>query len=131
MTSLPHFAPHLSPTTYEPPPHRPAYLKGFLWFIFSGAASLSAFVLPVHLWALIQGYEPKNLFFGMLPIGALYFIVVLEAALYHGLYRTKTILFDLGCIRYSRLIDIIAALLFAVFSLLLVAAVLLSSLSAR
>ena len=74
---------------------KPAFVSGFLWVTFSGTAMLSAFVLPVHIWALQAGYAPKleNFFF----LG--YFFIVFACALYHGLYRTKTVLFDLGLIR--------------------------------
>lgn len=72
----------------------PAYFKGFLWFIFSGTAMLSAFILSVHIWALMNGYSMKldSLFF------KIYFSVLFFSALYHGLYRTKTILKDLKII---------------------------------
>ena len=33
-------------------------MKALLWFIFSGTATVSAFILPVHLWALLAGFEP-------------------------------------------------------------------------
>lgn len=74
--------------------NKPAFLKGFLWFLFSGTAMLSAFILPVHIWALANNYSMKlNPWFFKI-----YFGVLLFSALYHGLYRTKTILKDLKII---------------------------------
>ncbi len=91
-------------------PHPVSYLKGFLWFTFSGTAMLSAFILPIHVWALAHGYAMNlsNIFF------RLYFLVLFIAALYHGLYRAKTILFDLGLGKYQKAIDTIATITFLV-----------------
>lgn len=91
-----------------------AYLKGFLWFTFSGTAMLSAFILPVHIWAHSTGEIIINLtplFFRF------YFFVLIICALYHGLYRTKTILFDLGIAKGQTLINVLLIILFFVFTL--------------
>lgn len=89
-------------------PNSPAFLKGFLWFVFSGTAMLSAFILPIHLWAVLSGASMKLnslLFRG-------YFFILIIAALYHGLYRTKTILFDLGLGKYEKIIGLLAVIVF-------------------
>lgn len=88
---------------YNDNSQKPAYLKGFLWFAFIGTAMLSAVILPIHLWAITHGYEMKldNFFF------RLYFFVLISAALYHGLYRTETILFDLGILKHGKINTVI------------------------
>lgn len=93
--------------------NKPAFLKGFLWFAFSGTAMLSAFILPVHLWALSNSrfMNLNTLFF------RLYFFVLFIAALYHGLYRTKTILFDIGLIKYQKTIGWVATIIFLFYVL--------------
>ena len=85
-----------------------AYTKGFLWLFFGAAAMLSAFVLPVHLYALTRG----KIFNLSQPFFKLYFLVLFLAALYNGLYRLETIVFDLGLLRYHRAIKIMCLLLF-------------------
>lgn len=67
-------------------------MKALLWFIFSGTATVSAFILPVHLWALLSGYEPNF----SSNFNTFYFWALFFCAVYHGLYRLKTILFDVG-----------------------------------
>lgn len=91
---------------------KPAFITGFLWFAFSGTAMLSAFILPIHIWAISHGYTMNlgNIFF------RLYFVVLFVCALYHGLYRTKTILFDLGLGRHKKPIMIITGALFILFT---------------
>ncbi len=92
--------------------NKPAYLKGFLWFAFSGTAMLSAFILPVHIWALSHGYHMD---FPWWPF-RLYFTVLMIAALYHSLYRVKTICFDLGFGTHEKAIEAFCALLFLLAS---------------
>lgn len=72
--------------------NKPAYVKGFMWFTFSGTAMLSAVILPIHIGALLFGYR-MNL---SSPIAKIYFGLLFFCALYHSLYRVNTILFDLG-----------------------------------
>lgn len=90
----------------------PAFLKGFLWLAFSGTAMLSAFILPIHLWAAFNG-SPMKLD-SMLFRG--YFFILIIAALYHGLYRTKTILFDLGFGKYQKTIGLLAVIVFLFYA---------------
>lgn len=70
---------------------KPARLIGLLWGLFSAMAMISAFVLPVHVFAIMAGFLPR--------VDAwyfkLYFFVLFFSALYHGLYRLKTVLKDL------------------------------------
>lgn len=69
----------------------PAQLKGFLWLLFSGTAMVSAFILPIHFWAMMNGFALQNSW-----KAKIFLIILLFSALYHGLYRTFTILFDIG-----------------------------------
>lgn len=82
---------------------RLAYLKGFFWFAFGGTAMVSAFTLPLHIavGGLYSGalMAPENLAMRS------YFFIVTVCALYHGLYRTGTILEDLGVKRAKRAIE--------------------------
>ena len=89
-------------------PPSPAFLKGFLWFTFSGTAFACAFILPAHILALMLGATMR---LDSLPM-RMYFCFLFFAGLYHGLYRTKTILFDLGLGQYQKAIDAVAVALF-------------------
>jgi hypothetical protein len=73
-------------------PPKPSRISGLLWGLFSGTAMLSAFILPVHIYALMKGYQMnlESWYF------KLYFIALFGSALYHGFYRLKTILKDLA-----------------------------------
>lgn len=73
------------------PDAKPAKLAGLLWGLFSATAFLSAFTLPIHIWALMTDWKMKldPVFFKF------YFAVLFFSALYHGLYRLKTVLKDL------------------------------------
>lgn len=95
-------------TTQSEVSNKPLLIKPLLWLTFSGTAMLSAFILPVHVWALMSGNHMK---LSWLP-ARLFFFVLFGAALYHGLYRTKTILFDLGVTRGLKVIGIILSLVF-------------------
>ncbi|MEK7524413.1 MAG: hypothetical protein AAB588_05295 [Patescibacteria group bacterium] len=95
---------------------RPAFIKGLLWFTFSGTAMLSAFILPAHIWALSSKDSIMYLMESFLFRA--YFFILILCALYHGLYRTKTILFDVGITKYQKSIGITLMLLFFVFMLL-------------
>jgi hypothetical protein len=83
-------SPKTSPTSYKLP--ATSYLHGLLWLAFSGTAMISAFILPIHILALLAGYQMNlsgELFW-------MYFAFLFFCALYHALYRVKTILKDLG-----------------------------------
>src|SRR3989338_10641234 len=92
-----------------------AYIKGFLWFAFSGTAMLAAFILPVHIWALTNDFTFQTTW-----LARIYFIVLMIAALYHSLYRVKTIVFDLGFGKYQKAVGYVATALFIIFSALTV-----------
>lgn len=77
---------------------KPAYTKGIMWFLFSGTAMASAFLLPVHLWALFSDHTMQST-----SLSRLYFFFLAFCVLYHGLYRTQTILADLGLGRYAKI----------------------------
>lgn len=99
-------------------PIKPAYIKGILWFLFSGTAMLSAVILPVHIWALMTGHVPEwwttGAYWPSPIILRVYFIVLSIAALYHGLYRTKTIVFDLGFTKATKPVGILCTILFLI-----------------
>lgn len=90
----------------------PSYVSGLMWFAFSATAMLSAVILPIQIYALPSGYD--------LNVDTIfhktYFSVLLIAALYHGLYRTKTIIFDLGIKKYSKIINVMIWSTFIIFS---------------
>lgn len=94
---------------------RPAYSKALMWFLFSGTAMLSAFTLPVHFFALYEGIRPRIYFtfLGLPFLGRLYALILIICGLYHGLYRTKTIAFDLGMMRLQKILGIVLPLIFA------------------
>lgn len=89
---------------------KPKVLKVFLWFTFSGTAMLSAFILPIHLWALATGSALKLSWW----IARYYFLILTICALYHGLYRTKTILFDLGVTKGLKVIGAVLSIVFVI-----------------
>jgi len=71
-------------------------MKGLKWGLFSGTATYCAFFLPVLFYRiLVIKPETSNatmnqfLYFGFI-------IVTYWCALYHSLYRLKTVVFDLG-----------------------------------
>ncbi len=74
---------------------------------------LSAFILPIHLLALLNGSSMKldSIFFRG------YFFILIIAALYHGLYRTKTVLFDIGLTKYQKMISWITTILLLFYTL--------------
>lgn len=97
-----------------PAENRPAYLKGFLWFAFSATAMLSAFILPIHIFLFLT---PGSIEMRLSnPLLRIYFFILFISALYHGLYRTKTILFDLGFGKYQKMSGAIMTVLFLIFT---------------
>ena len=93
---------------------RPAYAKALMWFLFSGTAMLSAFTLPVHFFALYEGIRPRLhfTFLGTTLVGRGYIFILIFAGLYHGLYRTKTIAFDLGMVSGQKILGTLLSLIF-------------------
>lgn len=87
---------------------KPAFLKGIMWFAFSGTAMLSAFTLPVHIWAMTNNY--KIALTG--DWHRMYFLVLFAAALYHSIYRIYTIALDIGFMKFQKIIGGILSLLF-------------------
>jgi len=76
------------------------------YFFFSGFSTFLAFFLPAHLWTAINRYTITT----ALPLEATLLIwdLFLVTALYHGKYRLKTTLSDLGLKRadaYGKVID--------------------------
>lgn len=70
---------------------RPSRIAGILWGLFSLTAFISAFLLPAHIYLTMAGWKIK-----LTPwYFKLYFGILFFSALYHGLYRLKTILKDL------------------------------------
>lgn len=99
-----------------PAENKPAYFKGFLWFAFSAASMLSAVTLPIHIFLfLTPGSVEMRLDH---PIFRIYFFILFISALYHGLYRTKTILFDLGLGKYEKIIGTVTTIIFLLFAAL-------------
>ncbi len=95
-----------------PSTNKPAYLKGVLWFLFSGTAMLCAFVLPGFIAALLYTKEMPTAELIHPLITSIYFSVIILAAAYHGLYRVKTIVFDLGFHKIQKAVDVLCILLF-------------------
>ena len=93
-------------------PSQPSYMKGFLWLAFSATATFCAFVLPIHIFALTIGFSMD---FSSIFLRIFYFTVLI-AALYHGLYRTKTILLDIGLIQYKKTIGWLAVIVFLFYT---------------
>lgn len=73
---------------------------------------LSAFILPIHFWAILSNASIK--LDSLLLRG--YFFILIIAALYHGLYRIKTILFDLGLEKYQKIIGLLAVIIFLFYT---------------
>lgn len=71
----------------------PARAKGLLWGLFSATATYSAFILPAFIFSTLktQSNYTAPIWFLKVYVG-----VTLFCALYHSLYRVKTITFDLG-----------------------------------
>ncbi len=97
--------------------------KALSWFIFSGISTFLAFFLPLHLWATINGY-PKNNYL-LLPVILLWDLLLI-CALYHGKYRLKTLLADLGIKKNLALFNIIieSCFYFAIVALAFVSIIL-------
>ena len=89
-------------------PSKPDRQTGLLWFLFSATATISAFTLPVHLWALMNLFDMNRGNFFMKS----YFFVVIAAGLYHSFYRIKTIIFDIGFPRAAKITAFLLAFLF-------------------
>jgi hypothetical protein len=102
------------------PLQKPDYFKGLLWFTFSGTAMLSAFILPIHIWILMnpQGCGSEGCEYMWMDLSVwgaeLYFFVLIGAALYHSFYRVKTIAFDLTWLKTSKVLEWVLSILFFV-----------------
>lgn len=84
--------------------------------VFTGTATLSAFILPVHIALLLRGDRIRLDATWM----KVYFFILVFAALYHGFYRVRTIAFDLTWIRVSNILGAILPVLLAGFMTLTV-----------
>lgn len=91
---------------------KPAYLKGFLWLLFSGTATLCAVLLPVHIYAILRGGDAK---LGNSLYSRAYVFILISCALFHSLYRVNTILVDLGLAKYQKTAGVLLSMLFVVF----------------
>ena len=87
-------------------------IPALLWILFSATATITAIALPVNLFAWLMGYASAatltSIWFNI------YMFIILSAALFHGLYRTKTILHDLG-IKSEKTIAALLSLIFLFF----------------
>lgn len=92
---------------------KPAVLSGILWGFFAFTGTIIALLLPLHIVAIYYGWQLKAGFFYRV-FGSILFISVL----FHGLYRTKTLLFDLGASKFSKSINVVFIFLFLGLSVL-------------
>jgi hypothetical protein len=85
-----------------------AFWKNIRWMIFSGTAMLSAFILPIHIWAIMNGYvwDTRSVWI------EIYFYILFLSAMYHSFYRVGTVFFDLTLKRTSKIVDAVMAGLF-------------------
>ena len=86
---------------------KPAIITAFFWFVFTATATFCAFVLPVHIWALINGYSLNT----SKALTDIYFFTLVFCALFHSFYRIRTICLDLGAHK-SRTRDLVLVILF-------------------
>ena len=91
---------------------KPAIMTGLKWGLFSATATLSAFFLPAFILGNINSSIKA-------PFGELVSVtitgIILFAALYHGLYRVKTICEDLDFNKRTiKVVNIISALLLSI-----------------
>lgn len=74
-------------------------MKGLAWGLFSGTATFSAFTLPALIFSILN-YNPFNgndrLWYPPIWVAKIIAIIIIFCALYHSLYRVKTVTFDLG-----------------------------------
>ena len=87
---------------------RLSFKKGLLWFAFSGTAMLSAFLLPIHIFALAQDFTIQRSHF----FARVYIFVIIFCALYHSLYRVQTIIRDLGFEKITKFTGWLLTLIF-------------------
>ena len=87
---------------------KPAFVKGFLWFSFSGTAMLSAFILPIHVWAVMTGRWMSLEFWWQKT----YLMILVAAALYHSYYRVKTVAFDLTLVKLEKVLEVLLGVMF-------------------
>lgn len=87
------------------------------WLLFSAAATITAFLLPVFVKSVQNGYliSPNKLGW----LGPIFGILILVSALYHGLYRVKTVLHDLG-VKKEKIISVILSIVFLIFTAMLI-----------
>lgn len=86
---------------------KPAFLKGLLWFKFSGTATLAAFLLPIHIFAIEKGHASiANVWF------RIYLFILISCALFFSIYRTNAFASDIGFSKYKKIIGAFCAVLF-------------------
>ncbi len=86
------------------------------YFFFSGISTFLAFFLPVHLWASINGYAIAQILPAYMTL--VVWDIFLVFALYHGNYRLKTMVSDLG-IKRTDTLKKISDVLFSISLLML------------
>ena len=84
-----------------------AIITALFWFVFTATATFCAFVLPIHIWALINGYSLNT----ASALTNIYFFTLVFCALFHSFYRIRTICLDLGAHK-SRIRDLVLCILF-------------------
>lgn len=90
----------------------PSYSKGFLWFLFSGTATVSAFILPIHIYALMSDFTIQRSHF----FARAYIFIIIVCALGHSLYRVQTIILDLGFEKTAKYSGWLLTAVFLVFT---------------
>lgn len=90
-----------------------AYAKAIGWMLFTGTATLSAFILPVHIWALISDSHCGSGGCGYVWMkldswwANLYFFILIFAVLYHSFYRLRTLIFDFTLVKTARVLGVV------------------------
>lgn len=97
---------------------KPSKLTGISWFLFAGAATVSAFFLPVFIYGAIHPNGAHNIRPRIISSFILFFVIF--CALHLSLYRVKTILLDLGLGKYEKIITISLRFLFTILMMMVV-----------
>ena len=93
--------------------------SGLLWFAFSGTAMFAAVFLPIHLLAILFDRKPLINHIDANLVTEAYFFILLFATLYHSLYRSKSLIFDLGLTGLAKIMLPLVLILVALGSIAL------------